>query len=569
MEPLIEIAIIFIAAAVLAYVAGLFKQPIIPAYILAGLILVLTGLVGTNTIISTISMLGIAFLLFIVGMEIDLKRIKDVSFISTVGGTLMCIILFGIGFLTGGFLGFSSLEAVYIGLVIAFSSTMIVLKILGDRSELDTLHGRITIGILLVQDILAIIALFVLSTLENFTFSILAYMLVALVFILIVLYLGNKYLFPIIFKYAARTEELLFITALAVCLLFIGIFEYFGFSIAIGAFLAGVTLGNLPYNIEIISLTKPIRDFFAVIFFVALGIQLNLQTIKELWVPILILLGLIIIVKPILTMFLISFFGYKKRPSYVIAVSLGQASEFSLILLVLGLSLNHVSQNLFSLVILLAIVSMTITAYLLEYEQWIYNKISKYLNFLERVSENSGHLEYVPRKIKKEVILIGYDRLGYDIFKAIKNRVGKKFIVVDYNPEVIKELVRKKVPCIYGDVGDVEILNRLNLKEANLIVSTVPDKHDSMLLIKKAKEANPKSMVFLTSMNVEDALDLYDAGADYVILPHFLGGERVSLMLEEVGTDIQKLLEHKLKHIKELKHRRRIGHRHPKKHRHK
>ena len=144
----------------------------------------------------------------------------------------------------------------------------------------------------------------------------------------------------------------------------------------------------------------------------------------------------------------------------------------------------------------------------------------------------------------------------------------KSFFVVDYNPEVIKRLAGKKIPCMYGDIGDLEILNRLELKDVKLFISTVPDRQDSMLLIKKTKEANPDSVVIVTSNNVDEALDLYDIGADYVILPHFLGGERMSILLEE-SEDIKKILEYKIGHIKELKKRRILGHKHPKRHKHK
>jgi Kef-type K+ transport system membrane component KefB len=560
-DIIIELSILFIVATVLAYISKLFKQPIIPAYILSGVIVVLTGLVKTNSVVSAISTLGIAFLLFIVGLELEFKRLKDVGLVSTVGGSLLCLVLFGAGFLAGNILGFNILQAVYIGLVIAFSSTMVVIKILSDKSQLDTLHARIIIGILLVQDLFAIIALFVLSSLQGFSFTALGKSLGILVGILVVLALLSKFILPFIFKYAARTEELLFISAIAFCLALIGLFEYLGLSIAIGAFLAGVALANLEYNIEIISLVKPLSDFFAVIFFVSLGMLLNLNTVSSIVIPIVVLLALTLLLKPFLIMLITSFFGYKKRPSYLISISLAQTSEFSLILAVLGLSLGHLTEGIFSTVTILAMITMGLTAYLMQYEKWIYKLLSKTLNAFEKVSKEE--LEYVPEKIRKDVILAGYHRLGYNIFNTLRD-MKKSFLVVDYNPEVVKSLVSKKIPCMYGDIGDLEILNRLDLKDVKMFISTVPDRQDNMLLIKKTKEANPDAVVIVTSTNVETALDLYDAGADYVILPHFLGGERVSILLEESGKDIKKLLEYKIGHIKELKKRRKMRHKHPK-----
>ena len=167
MDPIVEVVIIFVTATVLAYISRLIKQPLIPAYILAGVALVLTGTIEANSLVDVISTLGIAFLLFLVGLEIDFDRLKDVGIVSTFGCIILCIILFGIGFITAGLLGLNKITAVYIGLAAAFSSTMVVVKLLSDKNQLDTLHGRIIIGILLMQDIIAIIALFILSTIDT------------------------------------------------------------------------------------------------------------------------------------------------------------------------------------------------------------------------------------------------------------------------------------------------------------------------------------------------------------------------------------------------------------------
>jgi len=279
MDLILELGIIFLSAAILAYISGLFKQPLIPAYILAGVLLGFVTDIGSNGIVPTIAELGIAFLLFVVGLELDFSRLKNIGFVSTMGGSILSIGLFWIGMFIAGAMGFSVIESVYIGLVIAFSSTMIVIKLLDDKNQLDTLHGRIIIGILLVQDFFAILALFILSSLDTFSLFSVGSSLGLLIGIGIVTYLASRYVFPSIIKHAAKSEELLFVTSVAICLFFIGGFHYLSISIAIGAFIAGIALGNLPYSIEIISLVKPLRDFFAVVFFVALGLALDLGSI--------------------------------------------------------------------------------------------------------------------------------------------------------------------------------------------------------------------------------------------------------------------------------------------------
>ncbi|MBW2996635.1 cation:proton antiporter [Candidatus Woesearchaeota archaeon] len=568
MEPLLEIAIIFVTATILAYLSKLIKQPIIPAYIIAGIALVATGFIEANSLVEIISSLGIAFLLFLVGLEIDFSRLKNVGLVSTVGCTLVCMVLFGTGFFIAGILGLSTLSAIYIGLVAAFSSTMIVVKLLSDKNQLDTLHGKIIIGFLLMQDIFAIIALFVLSTVDDgFSIISLAATLGMLFAIVGLTYIGSAFFFPKIFKFAAKTEELLFITSISICLIYIGVFHYLGLSIAIGAFLAGVALANLPYNFEIIAMIEPIRDFFAVVFFVSLGMLLNINVLNTSIALILILLAITLLLKPLLILVIVSLFGYKAKPSFFSSISLAQASEFGMILLLLGLSLNHITKELFSSVILVTIITMTLTAYLFEYKKFGYKMFNRYFKFLEKIPYNK-EIDYDAPKIKKDVLMIGYDRLGYNIFSTLLKQ-NRNVVVVDYNPEVIKDLAKKKIPCLYGDVGDVDILNRLDLKNLKMIISTIPEKQDSLMLIKKARRMKSRALLIVTSMGVDDAIDLYKAGADYVILPHFLGGERVSLLLEEVGIDVNKMLKYKLTHLKELKTRKHLKHKHPKTKRHK
>ena len=567
MDLIIEIGIIFVIAALLGYIFNLFKQPIIPAYIVAGVILAMLGIIEENSLVGTMSLLGIAFLLFLVGLEIDMDRLKDVGLVTSLGGGLLTILIFGIGFFIGGALGFATLESVYIGLIIAFSSTMIVVKMLSDKNQIETLHGRIIIGILLVQDILAIIALFVLTTINNFNSALLINTFLLVIVLGIIIYLLAKFVFPLVFKFAAKSEELLFIVSIAIVLLFIGVFHYLNFSIIIGAFIAGVVLGNLPYNLEIIALAKPLRDFFAVVFFVSLGMQLKLLNINNtMLITLIVIILFVLFIKPFLTMFMVLFFGYKTRPAFATGFSLGQVSEFSLILVMLGLSLNHLSQNFYSSVILITIVTMILTPYFVQFEPWFYHKFSRSLKVFEKVTPQ-GHLEYIPEEITKDVLMVGYDRLGYNILDTL-DKLKKNFLVIDYNPEVIKNLISKKIPCIYGDIGDLEIIHRLDLDSLKMIVSTIPNREDSLMLIKKTKEVNKSALLIVTATNVDDALSLYDAGADYVILPHFLGGERVSLFLEEANVDIKKILSTKKDHIKELRKRHRLKHHHPKYNRH-
>ncbi|MBI3034960.1 cation:proton antiporter [Candidatus Woesearchaeota archaeon] len=560
-----DIGLIVIISAFLACIARLLRQPLIPAYVLAGIILgPYLGLITNLDVITNLSEIGITFLLFIVGLEIDIKKLKDVGLVASLGGLMQIAAVFAFAFIASIFMGFIGIESVYLGLTVALSSTMIVVRLLSDKRELDTLHGRIIIGILLLQDIFAIFALSILSQGSFSAYALLYSFSKGLIIIIVSLFAG-KYLLPPVFKFAAASQELLFIASIATAFLFSIIINSVGFSIAIGAFIAGITL-NVPYNAEIIGKIKPLRDFFSVLFFVSLGTQLSFGAISNILKQLLVFAALVIFLKPLIVMLLCSFFGYSRRTSFMTSLSLAQISEFSFILLAQGLILGHVTDRIFSLIVLMAVVTIIPTAYFINYSGRIYQKLSPFLAIFDKFLVKYKSLEYIPNKMKNFVVLCGYNRIGYSIIKSLK-RMRKSHIVVDFNPETIKKLINERVPCLYGDVGDIEILKRLDMKNASIIVSTVPNKSDNLLLIQEAKKSHKKIIIFVTGSQIDEALELYSAGADYVILPHFLGGEHASLLLEAFGSDPKKLLQNKIKHVEELRKRHSMGHEHPQHHR--
>jgi len=558
-----DIGIIIIAAAILAYIAKLIKQPLIPAYIITGILLTpIFGLITDVSFITTLSEIGIAFLLFMVGLEMDLRKLRDVGPMAGFIGVLQILMTFIATFMFALLMGSKQIEAIYLGAIITFSSTMVVVKLLSDRKELETLHGRIIIGILLIQDIFAVIALLVINAVGNLTSTNIVVTLGVAFGLILVAALSSKYIFPSMFKFVAKSQELLLLTALAICFIFSVVLASVGFSISIGAFIAGVTLATLPYNVEIISKIKSLRDFFAIIFFVSLGMELIFSSIENIIIPALIWLGFLLIVKPFIIMFLCAFFGYRKRTGFYTALGLAQVSEFALIIVAKGLSLGHISEDIFSIVIIMALISITTTSYFVHYDHFMYKKVAKFLGFFDKFNDNKQEMPEFPKKKKYDTILCGHNRIGYSIAASIK-KMNRSLLVIDFNPEVIKSLIQRKIHCIYGDVGDSELLERLPIKDAKLIISTVPEKSEVLLLIKKARRVNKDILIYVTANQIEEALDYYDAGADYVILPHFLGGEKASLLIEDFTGNLSKIIETKLSHIKELRHRQLLGHEHP------
>ncbi len=559
---LFDIGAIIIVATFFGYIAKLLKQPLIPAYILAGVLLgPVLGLITDSSIITTLSEIGIAFLLFLVGMEMDLARLKEVGVVSSVGGLIQFGLLFSAGFVISDFFNLSPLLSVYMGFVLALSSTMVIVKLLSDKKELDTLHGRVVVGMLLIQDVIAVLALTIMNNLSLSSWSTIGLSLAKGVGVLVLLFFLGRLLFPKIFEFAARSQELLFLLAVSICLLFALLLVKVGFSIIIGAFFAGLLLGNLPYNLEIKGRVEPLKDFFTVLFFGAIGLEVMLTELSYTWLLFSAFFFATLILIPFVTMVVISFFGYKSKTSFISGISLAQVSEFSLILVVQGNSLGHVPDRIFSLVILLAIASITVTSYFIKFDSEIYSLLSKFLSGFDRLSKVHHPAEgTVSSDVSHEIVLFGADRTGFSILEKLRE-LGRDFVVVDFNPEIIKHLGEKGIPCVYGDVSDVEVLERLNLDQVEMVISTVPTFEENKFLIHKVKEENEDASIILTSHKTDDALELYEEGADYVIIPYFLGGDHISLILEEVTGGFDALVDRKLSHIKELHERKRT---HPK-----
>ncbi|MBD3260478.1 MAG: sodium:proton exchanger, partial [Candidatus Altiarchaeales archaeon] len=363
-----DMGLMIVAATLGAHLARIFRQPLIVGYVLAGVIIgpSILGLITNHDVIRTFSELGIAFLLFIVGLELDLKKLASVGRASTIIALVNSTVMFCAGYAAAHMLGFTALEPVYMGLVLAISSTMVVIKILSDKNELETLHGRIILGILLVQDIIAITALSILSTiktphdLSTILFAdILNGVFVGAGLFSIALVI-SRFILPSLFRVISTSHELLFITALSVFFLFTGLSQAIGFSLAVGAFVAGIAIATFPYNLEIEWKMKSLRDFFSTIFFVSLGMEifeLNAHAIL-ISIPFIIL---ILTLKPLTFIPLTSLLGYGRRVSFLTGASLTQISEFSLIIAMTGLSLGHIDNFFFSITAFIALMTFTFT----------------------------------------------------------------------------------------------------------------------------------------------------------------------------------------------------------------
>ena len=545
---LTEIGVMIIVATIFAFFVKMTRQPLIPAYILTGILIgpLFLGLIKEPELIKSLSEIGVAFLIFTAGLEIKFKKLKEVGRVAFVGGVLQIAILFFLAFLVSTFLGFSGQAPIYIGLVVAFSSTMIVVTLLSERRELNSLHGRIIIGMLLVQDIAAIVALIVLGS--DFSMnSVLIVLGKAVIFAVIAIIL-SKAVNPILSK-AADNHELLLLVSISFLFMFvIGAF-FAELSLIIGAFFAGVALANSNYKTEIQGKVSSLREFFAVIFFVTLGMQLQMfsQNYVLLFFA---LLFLVIIIKPIVIMFLVRIFGYKKRTAFFTGNALAQTSEFSLIIVTLGLGLGQINEGLFSVLVLLTILTMSMTTYFITYEKNFVNWFGFPLNFLEGIKSRKEELEY-HRNDGKKIVIFGCHRMGSLILKEFEKKKGDLF-VVDYNPEIIRSLINKKIPCIYGDFMNDEVFDRAHVNDAEIVISTIPDFEDNFLLINKIRKKNNKALIIVAASRISEALEMYKIGADYVVLPKIMGGEKSASLIKKMKRGDIGLKEIKQGHIKYL-----------------
>ncbi len=527
---ILELTIIILIAAILGLGARLLHQPLLLAYLLTGFLI---GLLGFSHIVDRetfqiFSNLGVMFLLFLVGLEINYRSLRSVGKPSLIVGLAQIFFTALIGYFLAIFLDFSTIKALYIAIALTFSSTIIVVKLLLDKHDLNSLYGKISVGFLLVQDFVAILILIFLSGL-NFQGEIplLKTILMIISGILlfgITFFLGQSFL-PKIFDKIARSQELLFLFSLVWLFLVASIVSKIGFSIEIAGFLAGLALANSSERFQIASRISALRDFFIVIFFVLLGASVSISHLSGLLIPIVIFSLFVLIGNPLIVLIIMGLMGYRKRTSFLAGITVAQISEFSLILANLGLKLGHLSQNEVALISSVGIITITLSAYLIIYGDQIFRKISPLLSIFEK--KNASEIDFPEEIFQKPIILIGCHRTGESIAAHLPK---EKLLIIDFDPDIVKKMSKKGYHVLYGDISDREIFDLANIFQARLVISTSPVLKDNLTLLEEIntyfKDSKmPKPRIVVRAETEEDALVLYENGADYVILPHFTAGQ--------------------------------------------
>ena len=558
-----DLTVIICIAAFLSIIFRLLKQPAILAYILTGIIISFFQFFNASNqpLLLALSQVGITLLLFMVGLEIRISELLSMGKILILSSAWQISLSFILGFLISLVLGFDRLSSFYIASAITFSSTIIVVKLLSDQHELHSLHGKFSLGILLSQDVVAIAFLMLLagSTQESPFLGPIGNLVVVLIkgaLIIAAIFYLSKNIFPKLFEKIARSSETLFLSSLGWVFGLAALVssKFIGFSIEIGGFLAGVALANSLVNYQIIAKAKILRDFFIVIFFVLLGIQMSFANIGEILVPAIILSLFVLIAKPFIVMVILGVLGYKKRTSFLTGVSLSQISEFSLILAFLGFKLGHIDQKTVSLITMVGLITFAVSTYMITHWKTLYRRFEKVLFFLEKKdSQNETADDRSLESLDDHVVVVGGDQMGASVIEALEDQ-KVDIVLVDFDPSIVKKYEKKagqNVFRLFGDISDLDIQERAKLDNAKLVISTIPDIEDNLLLLKELKHENRKAKIVMMAIEGKEAKALYAQGADYVVLPHLAGGRQIAKLIAENGlSKLEKLKEKDKKYLK-------------------
>lgn len=545
-----QISLVLAITAVIAVIMRMLRQPLIMSYIITGILVgpSALNLIHNNDVFHAFAELGITLLLFIIGLGLNVGVIKSLGKVSVITAAAIFSSVGLIGFAASYFmLGFDITTSVIIGTALFFSSTIIILKVLSDNKELSRLYGQIAIGVILVDDIVATLALVAVtamgtnSGLDFGTIGLLALKAVGLGVGLV--FIGTK-IMPRVTRLFAKSQELLFVFSIAWGLLIATLFDFAGFSHEVGALFAGVSIAGLPYATEIAAKLKPLRDFFIVIFFVTLGEVFTFGALKESLIPALILSLIVMIGKPLFVLIALGLQRYTKLTSFKAAIHLSQISEFSIILVILAASYNLVPASAVATITFVALITIGISTYLMKYDDQLYRKLEKWLRHFERTTVN----EHVKKSALYPVILFGYHKGGHEFLKTFRE-MKQRYLVVDYDPEIIDHLESQGIRHAYGDATDEEFLDEINVPQANLVVSTMTDLETNRILLQYLRRHNPKASFICHADNYEAAAELYEHGASYVSLPHYVGSERVSSFIRKHGLNHDALAGYRDKHL--------------------
>ncbi|MCW8928748.1 MAG: cation:proton antiporter [Gammaproteobacteria bacterium] len=541
-----EMAVLLMLAAVIGVIGIRLRQPLIVAFIVVGILVgpSVLGWVSANDQVDLLAKLGIALLLFVVGLKLDMKIIRSMGPVALATGMGQVMFTSIIGYLFAIMLGMNAVTALYVAVALTFSSTIIIVKLLSDKREVDSLHGRIAIGFLIVQDIVVVLVMIGLTALGEAGDALslgqeaLEVIFKGGVFIGAIALLMRYVLTPLLHQ-LARSPELLVLFAIAWAVALGALGTHLGFSKEVGAFLAGVSLASTPYREAIGARLVSLRDFLLLFFFIDLGAGLEMATLGSQVVPAIILSLFVLIGNPLIVMTILGVMGYRKRTGFLAGLTVAQISEFSLILGALGLSLGHINADTMGLITLVGLITISASTYMILYSHPLYEWLSPRLGLFERkrpYREESRELSIADDEI--DVILFGLGRFGSGIASELQQR-GLRVIGVDFDPILTRQQEGNGYIVRFGDAEDPEFVNSLPLEQVSWIISSVREIPVNLALLHCLHEYGYKGKVAATAHSIPNAERLKQAGAEQVLIPYADAATEAVDILFGKNSDIQ------------------------------
>lgn len=541
--PFAEIALLLCIAAAAGLLAVRLHQPVLIAYIVVGIVAgpAVLGLVEANDQINLLAQTGVAVLLFLVGLRLDLHHLRHIGpvALATGLGQLAFTILFGFLIIFG--MGRDVMEALYVAVALTFSSTIIIVKLLSDKRELDSLHGRIAVGFLIVQDIAVVMAMMVMSTLRGAGESAVAELGLSVLgrvsAAALLMFVLMRYVLPAVARAMARSQELLLVFAIAWGTGLAALGEWAGFSKEAGAFLAGFSLASTAYRDAIGARLSSIRDFLLLFFFIDLGAKLDFSTLgDELW-PAAILSVFVLVGNPLIVMAIMGYMGYRRRTGFLAGLTVAQISEFSIVFVAMGISLGHVGVQALGLTTLVGVVTIALSTYMIMYSHVLYAWLGPWLCLFERqrphrelAAEQQAGSAVVP-----DVVIFGLGRYG-ERFAVKLAEAGFDVFGVEHDPELVHELRARGIRVSFGDAQDPDYLESLPLDGVPWIVSTLPDLESNRALLFALQLRKYSGDIAVVARDDAQGIALKQIGVPTVLYPF---RNAVDFAVEHLGTLIR------------------------------
>lgn len=480
--PFAELALLLGITAIAGAIATALRQPVLIAYIVVGIVAgpAVFGIVQSQEQVALLAQVGVAVLLFVVGLKLDLGNVRHIGRVAlaTGLGQLSFTAIFGLLLLL--LLGRGFMEALYVAVALTFSSTIIVVKLLSDKRELDSLHGRIAVGFLIVQDIAVVLAMMAMSALRGAEGAALGEVVLSLLARIgaagVLLYLLMRFVLPRLVRSMARSQELLLLFAIAWGTGLAALGEWAGFSREAGAFLAGFSLASTDYREAMNARLTSVRDFLMLFFFVDLGAKLDFSTLGHQLGPAALLSLFVLIGNPLVIMAIMGYMGYRKRTGFLAGLTVAQISEFSIVFVAMGVSLGHVGVEVVGLTTLVGVVTITLSTYMIIYSARLFEWLSPWLNVFERrVPHRESEFERSQQANERpHIVVFGLGRFGQGLAELLQE-AGLRVLGVDLDPEVVRDKRSDRVEVRFGDAQDVDFVDSLPLAGVPWVVSTLPD----------------------------------------------------------------------------------------------